>query len=228
MQCGQLQMNKLTLIIGNKNYSSWSLRPWLLMKELNIDFNETRVALFTDTTTEKLSKYDSDHKVPVLLDGDLQVWDSLAILEYVSEKYLQSKGWPADSNARAVARSVSAEMHSGFSHIRNDMPMNCRAAYSDFKISSEIAAEINRIESIWESCRNKYTRQGQWLFGQYSIADAMFAPIVLRFNSYGIKLKGQAQQYVTSVLNQPHLKQWISDGIKEKEIIAAGEIDQIN
>ena len=224
-QCGAIQMNKLILVIGNKNYSSWSLRPWLLMKEFNIEFNEMRVALYTDDTTEKLSLYQSDHKVPILLDGDLQIWDSLAILEYVSEKYAQSNAWPADSDARAVARSISAEMHSGFMHIRNDMPMNCRAAYSHIKISSAVTTEIKRIESIWQTCRSKYANQGQWLFGQYSIADAMFAPIVLRFNSYGVKLKGLAQQYMTNVLQQPHIIQWIKDGIKEKEIIAAGEIE---
>jgi glutathione S-transferase len=219
-------MNKLNLIIGNKNYSSWSLRPWILMKQFNIDFDETRVALYTDTTTEKLNHYQSNHKVPILLDGDLQIWDSLAILEYVSEKYLQSKAWPVDSESRAVARSISAEMHSGFSHIRNEMPMNCKAAYANFKISAEVSKEIKRIALIWQSCRQKYTQTGDWLFGQYSIADAMFAPVVLRFNSYGVKLEGQAQQYVSRVLAQQYIQQWISEGIKEKEIIAAAEITQ--
>jgi len=195
-------MAKLTLIFGNKNYSSWSLRPWVLMKHYNISFEEKRVALFTETTNDELAQYYSDFKVPVLKDDDLIVWDSLSILEYVSEKYLQGKGWPHDDKVRATARSVSAEMHSSFMNVRNEMPMNCRKKFKDIKFGSD----------------------GEWLFGKYSIADAMYAPIALRFHGYNIPLEGVEADYVQSVLNQPCIIEWIEAGKNEKEIIDQDEI----
>ena len=140
-------MNKPTLIIGNKNYSSWSLRPWVFMRHYKIDFNEKRIALFVDTMEKELEEYNSDSKVPVLKDGSLIVWDTLAILEYLSEKYLDSKGWPSDDNARAIARSVSAEMHSSFSNIRNELPMNCRKKFTNIKLSVKALRELERMKS---------------------------------------------------------------------------------
>ena len=128
-------MEKPTLIIGNKNYSSWSLRPWILMCQNEIDFNEKRVALFIESMETELKEYDSDTKVPVLKHGNLIVWDSLSIMEYVSEQFLDSKGWPTDISARAVARSISAEMHSSFSNVRNELPMNCRKSFNNIKLS---------------------------------------------------------------------------------------------
>lgn len=218
-------MSDLTLIIGNKNYSSWSLRPWVFLKQNDIKFKEIRVALFTETTADQLSQYSSDAKVPILKDGELLVWDSLSILEYISENYLESKGWPQDKSARAMARSISCEMHSSFPNIRNSLPMNCRKQFQNIRLSAQTQREIERIKSLWRDCRTKYGTNGEWLFGQYSIADAMFAPIALRFHGYDIPLEGIEKTYVQSVLNQVAIKDWIEAGKQEKEIIAEDEID---
>lgn len=218
-------MSELTLIIGNKNYSSWSLRPWVFMKHFHIEFKEKRIALFTGTTRNELGQYHSDYKVPLLLDGDFEVWDSLAILEYVSEKYLQSKGWPHAESARAIARSVSAEMHSSFTHMRSELPMNCRKRFDNIQLSSTAQHEVERIKSLWRHCRQQFGSEGEWLFGQYSIADAMFSPVALRFYGYNIKLGGVEADYVNSVLNQPCITEWIESAKIEKEIIKEDEIE---
>lgn len=217
-------MNNLTLIFGNKNYSSWSLRPWVFLKHYDISFKEKRIALFTETTNKELEQYNSDFKVPVLKDDDLIIWDSLSILEYVSEKYLHSNGWPQDEKARAVARSVSAEMHSSFIHVRNELPMNCRKQFEGIILSVDAKEEIERIKTLWRTCRHKYGADGEWLFGKYSIADAMFAPIALRFYGYNIPLEGVEAAYVESVLNQPCIIEWIEAGKHEKEIIDEDEL----
>lgn len=217
-------MTDLTLIIGNKNYSSWSLRPWIFMKQHNIEFTEKRIALFTETTNDELAEYYSDYKVPVLKDGKLIVWDSLSIMEYVSEKYLQSKGWPEDEKNRSTARSISAEMHSSFMNLRNELPMNCRKSFSDIKLSDEAVQEIERVKTLWRYCRREFGTGGEWLFGKYSIADAMYAPIALRFHGYNIPLDGFEADYVNSVLNQPDIIDWIKSGKIEKEIIEEDEI----
>jgi len=217
-------MSKLTLIIGNKNYSSWSLRPWIFMKQSQIAFSEKRIPLFTDTTDQKLSPYYSNYKVPVLLDGDFIVWDSLAIMEYLSENYLDSKGWPSEARAKAFARSISAEMHSSFFAVRNELPMNCRKKFDNFKIPSDVQKDILRIKDIWRKCKTEYGTQGNWLFGEYSIADAMYAPVVLRFVGYDVPLDGLEKTYVQYVIDQPYIKEWIEAGIEEKEIIELDEI----
>ena len=217
-------MSKLTLIIGNKNYSSWSLRVWIFLKQFNIDFNEKRIPLSTDTTYDELARYNSNFKVPVLIDGDLTIWDSLAILEYLSEQYLDGKGLPNDVNKKAIARSVCAEMHSSFFNIRNDLPMNCRKSFENFQPSQQTEKEIQRIKSIWKQCRTQYGGSGKWLFRSYSIADAMFAPIVLRFNTYGIKLDCVEQEYSQTILSQKHIINWVKSSKQEKEIIESEEI----
>lgn len=217
-------MSDLTLIIGNKNYSSWSLRPWIFLKQNNILFNEKRVVLSTDTTDEELAPYNTDGKVPVLLDGDFVTWDSLAILEYLSEKYLNNSGWPTAEKARATARSVSAEMHSSFMNVRNELPMNCRKSFDKIQLSTNAEHEIKRIKSLWRDSRRQFGDNKQWLFGDYSIADAMFAPIALRFHGYNIPLEGIEKDYVNSVLNQPFIIEWIEAGKKEKEVIEEDEI----
>jgi glutathione S-transferase len=217
-------MQKLTLIIGNKNYSSWSLRPWIFMKTAGIAFEEKRIPLYTDQTPELLKPYFSNAKVPVLIDGSLIVWDSLAILEYLAGKYPDTGGWPKDGNARAVARSVSAEMHSSFATLRSGLPMNCRKIFQNFIISAEVQHDINRIRSIWKYCKSLYGQNGPWLFGNFCIADAMFAPVVLRFNGYGIPLDGMEKEYLLTTLGNAHLIQWIEDAQKEKEIIEMCEV----
>ena len=217
-------MTELSLIFGNKNYSSWSLRPWIFLKHNNINFEEKRIALFTDTTEEELSQYNSDFKVPVLQDGDLIVWDSLSILEYISEKYLDSNGWPINPKARALARSVSSEMHSSFTNVRNELPMNCRKKFHNIRLTSEAEKEVERIISLWRQCRNEYGSEGEWLFGKYSIADAMYAPIALRFDGYSIPLEGVENDYVRSVLNHPSIIEWVEAGKEESEVIEEDEI----
>jgi glutathione S-transferase len=218
-------MEKLTLIIGNKNYSSWSLRPWIFMKTAGIEFEEKPVALFTDNTEEELKPYYSNYKVPILLDGELIVWDSLSILEYLTEKFPDSKGLPLDINARALARSLCAEMHSSFPDLRTDMPMNCRKKFKNFDISQETQTDINRIKQLWRYCRRNYHENGEWLLGEYSIADAMFAPIALRFDGYGVPLDGVEADYVNTVLTHPEMLNWINAGKAEKEIIEFDEVE---
>ena len=158
-------MSKLILVIGNKNYSSWSLRPWIFLKHHQIEFEEKRVALFTETTVGELSEYNSDLKVPVLKDDVLVVWDSLSILEYISEVYLNNGGWPADVAVRSVARSISSEMHSGFFNVRKELPMNCRKKFKNIELSQSAKREVNRIKELWRKCRSEYGDNGEWLFG---------------------------------------------------------------
>ncbi len=217
-------MSRLTLVTGNKNYSSWSLRPWIFLKYHQLDFEDRRVLLFTDETDAALVEYDSDFKVPVLIDGDLVVWDSLAILEHVSETFLENGGWPKDREARALARSISAEMHSSFANLRNELPMNCRKTFKDIPVSRAARREIERVKSLWRKCREHYGAGGKWLFGDYSIADAMYAPIVLRFTGYGIPLSGIEADYAENVLSDPGMMEWTSAAKRETEIIEADEI----
>lgn len=218
-------MSKLKLIIGNKNYSSWSLRPWIFLRHYQVDFEEKRVSLFVETTNDELAGYDSDLKVPILKDGDLVVWDSLSILEYVSETYLENKGWPADIRARSVARSISAEMHSSFTNVRNELPMNCRKRFENITLSREAEREIKRIMHLWRKCREEYGNNGEWLFGEYSIADAMYAPVALRLDGYNIPLSGIEEKYVSSVLHHPAILEWIEAGKLETEVIDEDEIE---
>ena len=214
----------MKLIIGNKNYSSWSLRPWLLLSFHNVEFEEIRLPLFVDNFEEKLKNYTGAGFVPVLKDNDLTIWDSLAICEYISEHYLSGTGWPADPKARAEARSCSAEMHSGFSNIRNNMPMNARGTDRNIEITPAIKKEINRINSLWIDLRNRYSKNGPWLFGEFSIADCMFSPIVFRFKTYGVVLKGTADAYMDFVLNHPLIQGWLKESKNEKETIDRSEV----
>ncbi len=216
-------MPNYTLIIGNKNYSSWSLRPWIWMKQADIPFSEKWVSLLVDTTRKELEPYFSNYKVPVLQDGELLVWDTIAIMEYLADKHPEANGWPKDIKARAVARSISAEMHSSFAALRSAMPMNCRKHLPDFKYSSDVQKDIDRIVTLWEHCRGEYGTNGDWLFGEYSIADAMYAPVVLRLNGYDVTLTGVAKAYVNTVLDNSHIKDWIEAGKQEKEVIERDE-----
>ena len=207
------------LVIGNKNYSSWSLRPWLLMKEMNIDFDEVQVALATDKTKELLKSYSGSAKVPVLIHDGITIWDSIAICEYLSEYHPSKALWPFASESRAIARSVTAEMHSGFTTLRNDLPMNCRLSTVYQSISPELQADIDRISEIWQFCRHNFGEQGDFLFGNFSIADAMYAPVVLRFKSYGITVGKPERDYMDKMLSLPSLQTWINEGKQEIQII---------
>ena len=217
-------MASLTLVVGNKNYSSWSLRPWFLLRHFNVPFTERRIALFTQSTDEQLAPLFSNFKVPVLVDNGLTVWDSLAIMEYASEKYLGGRGWPREERARAVARAVSAEMHSSFTSLRGELPMNCRKKFPRFKLSDAVQQDVQRIKSIWRKCRSEYGAGGDWLFGEFSIADAMFAPVVMRFVSYAVALDEAENKYVQTVVNEPNLLEWLAAAEREKEVIESEEI----
>lgn len=210
-----------TLIIGNQNYSSWSLRPWILLKHAGIAFDTLRIGLFTDTFKEEISRYSEAGKVPVYQDGDLLLWESLAICEYIAE--LRPQLWPEDKQARAIARAICSEMHAGFSALRNELPMNCRARNRRIQISDQCRTDIARIESIWRQCREQYASEGPWLFGRYSVADAFYAPVVLRFQGYALSLSDETQAYCQTVLADPHLQQWITDGRAEPEVLAEDE-----
>ena len=217
-------MSDLTLIIGNKNYSSWSLRPWIFLKYFDISFVEKRVALFTESSEKELEPYFSNLKVPVLLDDEDIIWDSLSILEYLSENYLSGAGWPVEKKAKAFARSLSAEMHSSFNALRDQLPMNCRKLYSNIQLSDATKNDIERITGLWNTAHEKYGKEGEWLMGDFSIADAMFIPVALRFHGYGIKCQGFADAYMQSVIKNKHIKQWVEAGKLEKEIIEVDEI----
>ena len=215
-------MSKPLLIIGNKNYSSWSLRAWLMLKHAGVDFDELRVPLFVEGYKEKLLAYSPAGKVPAYRDGDLLVWDTLAIGEYLYEAHPSL--WPAQREARARARSVSAEMHSGFVSLRRAMPMNIRARGRTVAMTAELEADIARIKTIWRELRAQYASAGSWLFGAYSIADAMFAPVAFRFLTYGVSEPGGVDEYVQTVARDPLVLTWVRDSELEAEVIASSEV----
>ena len=214
----------MKLIIGNKNYSSWSLRAWLLLSVHDIPFDEVRIALSTENTRSEIAKHTASGKVPVLHDNDLVVCDSLAICEYISEQYLAGKGWPADAKDRAQARSYAAEMHSGFFTIREKLPMNCRAIDRRVATTTGLEKEISRIDSMWTELRTKYSALGPWLFGEFSIADCMFAPVVFRFRTYNVAVSGSSADYMKTVLQNPKVQLWLNQAQKEVETIESTEV----
>jgi glutathione S-transferase len=215
-------MASLTLVIGNKNYSSWSLRPWILMKHLGVAFDEVLIPLDTPITRETIDQYGPSGRVPVLRRGAFAIWDSLAICEHIAE--LAGKGWPKDADARAIARSVSAEMHSGFATLRTLWPMNARARNRHTATTAALTADIERIDEIWNDCRARFGAGGPWLFGEYCIADAMFAPVVLRFNTYGASVSQTARWYMASALEDAVMQEWIHAGQLETWSYPASEV----
>ncbi|NNF46596.1 MAG: glutathione S-transferase family protein [Desulfofustis sp.] len=208
-----------TLVIGNKNYSSWSLRGWLLLRQFQIGFDEIRLPLYTDVFSEKIKDYSPTGLVPTLVSGDLSIWDSLAICEYIAEQHPALHCWPEDVQARAIARSISSEMHSGFFQIRNLLPMNIRRHRAIDTISPDLAKEIERVCDIWKSCRQFYKGDGDFLFGSFSIADVMYAPMVLRFKSYLIEVGESEAEYMQSMLALTSLQEWIDAALAEEEVI---------
>lgn len=220
-------MSDLTLIIGNKNYSSWSLRPWFWMQHLGIEFGEKRIPLYTDQSNAQLEQYYSNYQVPVLLDGEFIVWDSLSILEYLAESFPHFKGLPDDREDRSMVRSVCAEMHSGFTAVRTELPMNCRKTFTHFNPSQAARKDIERITALWRYFRRRYESRGPWLFGEFTIADAMFAPVVLRFKGYSIALQAIELEYVDFVLSHRAIIQWIEAAQQETEILERFEFDSV-
>ncbi|HYD81233.1 MAG TPA: glutathione S-transferase family protein [Paucimonas sp.] len=213
------QKNALTLIIGNKNYSSWSMRPWVAMKAFGISFEEVRIALRRPETSTKIVHYSAAGRVPVLIDGEITVWDSLAICEYLAEQFPEKNLWPRDVAARAMARSICAEMHSGFTGLRSDMWMNIRARFPGKGRTMAAQADIGRISEIWETCLSRSGPRG-YLFGDFSIADAYFSPVVMRFRTYGVSLGPALDAYAARVAAHPAVARWIAEAEAETERVA--------
>jgi glutathione S-transferase len=216
--------NRYRLVIGNKNWSSWSLRPWLAMRRLGLPFEEINVRLRRPESKAEILNYSPSGLVPLLLDGDLAVWDSLAILEYLAEQHPDTGLWPADRQARAVARCASAEIHAGFGDLRRCCSMELLATNPLDPVPEEAAADIRRIIALWRECRTAYGGSGPFLFGGFSVADAMYAPVASRFRTYVPDLAqygddGTAAAYVDSIFAMPEMAAWV--GGAKAEVAAA-------
>ncbi len=201
-------MSELVLVIGNKRYSSWSLRPWLALKQAGLPFTEVLITLRQPDTKARILEHSPSGKVPYLRDGDLGIWESLAICEYVAEIAPAARLWPEDRAARAIARAVSTEMHAGFMPLRQAMSMDICASKSIDPLSPDLAADIRRITALWGDCRQRFGAGGDFLFGRFSVADAMFAPVVTRFSTYNISLDAVSRAYVEAMWALPAMREW--------------------
>ena len=217
------------LIIGNRAYSSWSMRGWLAAKQSGDDFEELVVPMF-DAEWEKRREGDefapSLGKVPILWDGDIVVWDSLAIIEFLADRYGQALYWPEDESARAVARSMSAEMHSGFANLRRELPMNVRKSFAPVELSDAVREEIDRILQLWAQARARFGGTGDYLFGEWCAADIMYAPVVPRFITYSLPMPPFAELYMKAVLSHPHVNEWIDKAQDEPWVIEEYEVGE--
>jgi len=215
----------LKLVIGNKNYSSWSLRPWIGMKVAGIAFEEIFIPLYEPGSKEKILSYSPGGKVPILLDGDNAVWESLAILEYLAEKFPDAGLWPKEASTRAVARSVAHEMHGGFMPLRNHCPMNMWRPVIKRELPPEVGANVRRIENLWNDCRARFGRAGPFLFGRFGAVDAMYAPVVSRFHTYTVDVNAGARAYMDAVMALPAWREWREAGVKETWVLPQDEVD---
>lgn len=207
----------LLLVIGNKNYSSWSLRPWLLLAHFDVAFDERRLALDTDAFHAEIPRWSPSRTVPALHHDGLVVWDSLAICEYASETFLDGRGWPADPRARAQARSAAAEMHSSFAALRAQLPMNCRRTPNAYRWDAEAQRDIDRVQALWRDQRAAHGNGGDFLCGGFGIVDAMFAPVAVRFRGYGVDMDDDARAYVDAVHALPAFARWQAEALAETE-----------
>lgn len=209
------EKSRRQLVIGNKNYSTWSMRPWVAMRAFGIPFEEVRISLYQPDTASRIAEYSLAGRVPVLLSNDITVWDSLAICEFLAEQFPTYAMWPEDIAARAMARNICAEMHSGFNALRSDMPMDIQAHLPGKGRTPGAQADIGRVSEIWENCLSTYGAH-QFLFGDFSIADAFFAPVVMRFRTYDVSLAPALQAYVDRVIAHPAVAQWIAEALAEQ------------
>jgi glutathione S-transferase len=207
----------LKLVIGNKNYSSWSMRPWLAMQAKKIAFEEVFIPLYTDDSSDKarILSFTRSGKVPALIDGDVTVWDSLSIIEYLAERFPEKRLWPEERASRAHARSISAEMHSGFLPLRGECGMNLHRPIRAIALSADARGNVARIEQIWRECHERYGRLGPFLFGEFGAADAMFAPVVHRFRTYAIEVNQEARAYMDTMMALPAFDEWTKAGLAE-------------
>lgn len=211
----------MRLIIGNRNYSSWSLRGWLVARRSGLDFEELRLPLFTEVGDRQLGELCPAGLVPVLEDGERVIWDSLAIAEYLAERCPGL--WPAEPAARAAARSACAEMHSGFPTLRDELPMNCRREPAAIELSPACEADVARIQQLWIGLREQFGDRGPWLCGEWSIADAFFAPVALRLDRYAVTVGETAALYIQTQVGDPLLGEWLAAARAEPEVIEQAE-----
>lgn len=216
-------MADFTLYIGNKNYSSWSLRGWLMLKATGAPFEEVLIRLSQPNTRTEILRQSPSGRVPALRHGAITVWDTLAIGEYLAELFPQARLWPEDTAARATARAVSAEMHSGFPALRNHFPMNIRSSFPTRAIIPEVQPDIDRITSIWHDCRTRFGKEGPFLFGHFTIADAMYAPVVSRFRTYKIEVDAEVGAYCDAIWASPEVQEWAAAARNEPWVIEDSE-----
>ena len=216
-------MTKLALVIANKNYSSWSMRPWVLMREAGISFEEIQLKFDHEGRVHGAERYSPTSQVPVLLVDGAPLWDSLAICETLAELFPDRRLWPAEVRSRALARSICAEMHSGFRDLRVALPMNIRANLPGKGMSPAAQKDIDRICGIWKDCRGQFGAGGTMLFGRFGIPDAYFAPVVARFATYAVPLPSEAREYANAVGNLAAVRQWMDDARRETDLVAASE-----
>ena len=215
----------LTLIIGNKNYSSWSFRPWIVMKVSGIAFDEVVISLNAEDFKPRLLKVSGTGKVPTLIDGDIKVWESLAILEYLADKFPGKKLWPADTAARAHARAIASEMHAGFVPLRRALPMNMWRPVMKRELDAEVTANAARIDAMWSECRARFGQGGPFLFGGFGAADAMYAPVVARFHTYAVKVGAASRAYMDAMMALPAWTEWTAAAVKEPWVLTEDEVD---
>jgi len=215
----------MKLVIGNKNYSSWSMRPWIGLKVAGIPFDEEVIPLYGEGAKAEILKHSPAGKVPILIDGDVRVWESLAILEYAAEKFPDANLWPADPAARAHARAISTEMHAGFAPLRNECGMNFWRPPGKRALSAEAQANIARVQEIWSDARERYGAGGPFLFGTFTIADAMYAPVVSRFETYAVDVMPTVKAYMQAMIALPAWREWRDAALREPWVIPTFEYD---
>jgi glutathione S-transferase len=215
----------LQLIIGNKNYSSWSFRPWIAMKVAGIAFDEEVISLDAKDFKARVTRISGTGKVPALADGNVEVWESLAILEYLAEKFPDARLWPADPAARAHARALAAEMHAGFVPLRRALPMNMWRPAIRRELAPDVQSNVRRIEAMWTDCRTRYGADGPFLFGHFGAADAMYAPVVSRFHTYDVEVNAVAGAYMAAVMALPAWGEWRAAALQEPWVLAEDEVD---
>jgi glutathione S-transferase len=215
----------LHLVIGNKNYSSWSFRPWLAMKVADLAFEETLISLDAPDFKPRLTELGGAGKVPVLIDGDTRVWESLAILEYLAEKFKGAALWPRHPAARAHARAIASEMHAGFQPLRRQLPMNIRRPVMPRALDPDAAADVARIDAIWGECRGRFGDGGPFLYGAFGAADAMYAPVIWRFHTYAVEVSAAARDYMQALMTLPAWHEWREAALREPWVLPHDEID---
>ncbi len=211
-------MSSLTLVIGSKTFSSWSLRPWLFLKHHHVAFEETLIALNTDETRRQILEHSPSGKVPVLIHGERKIWESLAICEYAAETFGLPSAWPLEPSARAFARAIATEMHAGFADLRNELPFEANREPERKIYSARAASDITRIRNLWREARTRYGAEGEWLCGRFGIVDAMFAPVALRFFVYDVALDGPERDYVDTIVLHPSIQAWMEAATLENPV----------